>query len=213
MRIMNERLVGMLAIGMLSSTVLLAASALPPSVTVSELWALNEDASLSVSGILVSLRTYESGTEIIVLSDESGDPTVRVVCVPGPGAPPSRSVSMGDLLGVSGDCVFEDGTPVVYCRYGDVRVVSHSDDVVTVGLLSAAWNLFEGDQVVVRGVSMSDGLGGLRLHDAEDGCSILMSLEAGVVPVEGAVMVQGMLVLDRGEMVLVLDVRLLVPED
>lgn len=212
MRMLDEHMVAILAVGLLSSTVLLAAGSFPPSLTVSELWALNEDSSLTVSGILVSLRTHESGSETLVISDLSGEPTVKVVCGQGPGPPPSDLFVIGDLLEVSGRCVFESGTPVVYCQYGDVRVLLPSEEVLTVGLLSVAWHLFEWDRITVRGVSVQDASGGLRLHDAGGTCSIQMVLGSTVVPVEGDVVVEGTLHLDATTMAIVLEVSRLVSE-
>ena len=213
MRILDERLGAFLVMGLLSSMVLLASSSLPPSMTVSELWGLGDDSSITVSGLLASLWTYESGSEVIVISDESGEPTVKVVCAVGPGPPPSDAVSIGDLLKVSGECVFDDGVPVVYCEYGDVHIVRQSEQVLTLDLLSAAWSLFEGDRISLEGVCEPDASGVLRLRDIDGECSIMMLLDEGVNPLEGHVLADCVLVLDRATMTLVLEVRALSPVD
>jgi hypothetical protein len=210
MRALDNRLNAVVVTGLLSSAVLLAASAQPPSVTVSELWGLGEDVSLTVSGVLVSLRAYESGAEVIVMSDLSGDPTVKVVCSVGPGRPPSEFVSIGDLLGVSGDCVFEGGVPVVYCEYAGVSMIRPAEEVLTVALLSVAWHLFEGDRITIGGVSELDASGAARLWDPDGGCSIGMRLP-DTAPVVGFVIVDCTLVLDRATMALVLEVDTLAP--
>ena len=211
MRVLDERLCAILVLGLLSSMVLLASSSLPPSMTVSELWGLHDDSSLTVSGILVSLKTYESGSEVIVISDESGEPTVKVICTMGPGLPPSDVVSIGDQLSVSGECVFDDGVPVVYCLYSDVRVIRQSEQILTVALLSTAWSLFEGDRFSIEGISESDASGVLRLHDLGGECSIMMLLDEGVTHSEGHVLADCVLVLDRATMTLALKVRALAP--
>lgn len=211
MRVLDDRLMSVLAAGLLSSVVLLSSSAAPPSVTVSELWGLGGDATITVTGLLVSLWSYDSGSEVLVMSDEEGPPTVRVVCTPGPGLAPSTALSVGDLLSVSGECVFEDGTPSVFCRYGDVRLTRRSEEVLTVGLLSASWQLFEGDRISMRGVCEAPPAGAPRLADPEGGCSIAMLLGPGVAPVEGGVLVDCTMVLDPVTMSLVLEVHSLEP--
>jgi hypothetical protein len=206
MRALDDRSVGVLAIGMLSSMVLLASSSCPPSVTVSDLWSLGADSPLTVSGILVSLHAYESGTEILVISDECGSPTVRVICSPGPGPPPSARGSLGDLLLISGRCVFVNGTPAMYCAYTDVEVLRESEEVLTVALLCAAWDLFLGDEISVGGVSEEDLAGRLWLRDADGGCRILMVLTGGTSPRVGNVVAECTLVLDTDTMSFVLEV-------
>lgn len=212
MRVIDDRLASVLAVGFLSSLVLLSSSAAPPSLTVAELWGLGGDSALTVSGVLVSLRSYESGSEVLVISDEGGSPTVRVVCTTGPGPSPGEISSIGDLLSVSGECVFEDGVPSVFCRYGDVRLLRRCQDVLTVSLLSASWQLFEGDRVSVRGVCGVDPHGALRLADADGGCSIAMLLDQGVAPVCGEVVADCTLVLDTSTVSLVLEVHSLTPQ-
>lgn len=200
-----------LAAGLMSSMVLLSASSPPPLLTVSQLWRLDGDAVLTVSGVLVSLRSYDSGTEVMVLSDSSSPVTVSVVCTPGPGQPPGGFVHTGDLLSVSGECTFQDGVPSVYCMYGGVRLLQTAEDVVTVGMLCASWELFEGDHISLHGVSVSDGAGALRLYDADGERSIAMSLDPGVQPMEGEVLVSCTLVLDADVLSLVLQVDALAP--
>ena len=212
MRLIDDRLMSVLAAGFLSSLVLLSSSAAPPSLTVAELWGLGGDSALAVSGVLVSLRSYESGSEVLVVSDEGGSPTVKVVCTTGPGPSPGEVSSIGDLLSVSGECVFEDGIPSVFCRYGDVRLIRRCQDVLTVSLLSTAWQLFEGDRVSVRGVCGTDVHGALRLADAGGGCSIAMLLDQGVAPVCGDVVADCTPALDASTMSLVLRVHSLTPQ-
>ncbi len=211
MRLMDLPMTAVLAAGLLSSVVLLSASSLPPSVTVSQLWGLDGDASMTVHGVLVSLRSYESGSEVFVISDAPGSATVKVVCSPGPGAAPSGTASIGDLLSVSGECVFEDGVPCVYCRYGDVRVLRTSEEVLTVDMVCASWRLFEGDHISLQGVCGRDEYGILRLSDAGGECGIAMSLEPGLTPVDGEVLVGCVLVMDTATMSLVLQVDTIAP--
>jgi len=213
MRILSERMVTVLVVGMMSSLVLLSAESRPPTLSVTQLWNMGEDAKVSVFGLLVSLWAYESGTEALVISDESGTATVKVMCSPGPGSAPSRIAGVGDLLLVSGDCAFEGGTPVLFSRFCDVRVQLPSEEVLTVAILSAAWQLYEGDDIILAGVSTQDGTGGFRLHDADGECSIAMRLGEGVPIADGAVLVECILVLDKVTMTLLLDVSAMAPAD
>ncbi|MGD9963463.1 MAG: hypothetical protein AB7S97_06170 [Thermoplasmata archaeon] len=211
MRLVDAPMMAVLAAGLLTSMVLLSASSAPPSVTVSQLWGLDGDTHLTVCGVLVSLRSYESGSEVMVVSDESGSTTVKVVCAVGPGQAPSASLSIGDLLSLSGECVFEDGIPCVYCRYGDVQLLQRSEEVLTVDMVCASWRLFEGDRLSVRGVCGWDASGCLRLSDVGGESAIMMSLAPGVAPFEGEALVDCVLVLDGATMALVLQVESLAP--
>ncbi len=211
MRVLSERAVAVLAAGMLASMVLLSAQSAPPELTVAQLWGVGEDARLSVRGLLVSLRAYESGSEVLVIADGPGTATVKVMCSPGPGSAPSQFVDVGDLLSVSGECVFETGVPTVFCRYCDVSVLEPSEQVLTVRILGEAWNLYEGDVVVLAGVCIPDGDGAPRLHDVESGCSIAMRLAEGVPVTEGPVLVVCVPVLDPGTMTLLLEVSAMAP--
>ena len=211
MSVFDHRTAAVLAAGLLASMVLLSASSVPPSLTVSELWGLGGDARVTVEGILVSLWTYDSGAEAIVLSDPAGPPTARVVCSAGPGPPPSAAAAMGDLVSASGECVFEDGVPTVFCRYGDVRLLKESQDVLTVGLLAGSWQLFEGDRFAVRGVCQADSSGAPRLMDPEGCCSFAMVLDDGVAAAEGEVLVDCTLTVDRSTMSVVLEAHSISP--
>lgn len=207
---MDMKLHAFLASGLLASLVLLAGSSAPPAVSVSELMALGEDTSVTVYGILVSLRSYESGSEVLVLTSQAGEATVKVVCAPGPSAPPSAYVSIGDMIEVSGDCAFEDTMPTIYCPFGSVRVAHPSEDVVTVSMVSVSWHLLEGDRFCISGVcKFVDG--SPRLFD-ESGCvSASMRLDRGVEAVEGKVAVDCTLVMDASVLALVLEVHQVIP--
>lgn len=211
MRVLSERMVAVLAAGMLASMVLLSAQSTPPPLSIAQLWGMGEDASVSVRGLMVSLRAYESGSETLVIADEPGTVTVKVVCSPGPGSAPSRFADVGDLLSVSGECVFEAGVPTVFCRYCDVSVLMPSEEVLTVRILGEAWHLYEGDVVVLAGVCVPDGDGAPRLHDVESGCSIAMRLAEGVPMAEGPVLVECVPVLDPWTMALLLEVSAMAP--
>lgn len=210
MRALDNRLIAVLMIGLLSSSVLLASSSQPPAMTVSELWGLREGVPLMVVGVLVHHRTYESGVEVMVLSDESGSSTVKVICVAGPGPAPGDRVDIGDLLEVSGAMDVEDGTPIVRCHYSDVKVALPSEDVVTVSLLGAAWHLFEGDRVTMKGFAERDASGDTRLRDFDGICSVAMRLVEGA-PVSGPVLVDCIPVFDKDTMAMVLEVLSIEP--
>jgi len=204
MRAIDPSLAAVLMVGLLSSTVLLSASSVPPSVTVSQLWGLGSDTDLTVSGVLVSLRSYDSGSEVMVLADESGERTVKVVCSPGPGPEPSSMLSVGDLVRVAGECAFEEGVPTVYCRYNEVLLLLPSEEALTVGMLCDSWRLFEGDRISVSGEVVRGGDGSLRLLDPGGECSIAMLLDEGLAPVEGGSTVGCVLALDAETMALTL---------
>ncbi|MEW5748147.1 MAG: hypothetical protein AB1793_05085 [Candidatus Thermoplasmatota archaeon] len=211
MKAFDHRSASVLAAGLLASMVLLSASSVPPSLTVSELWGLGGNARVTVEGILVSLWTYDSGAEAIVLADHSGPLTARVMCSPGPGPPPSAAAAVGDLVSASGECVFEDGAPTVFCRYGDVRLLKESQDILTVGLLAESWELFEGDRFTVRGVCGVDRAGAPRLSDPDGAHGFALILDDGVAAAEGEVIVDCTLAVDRSTMAIVLEAHSITP--
>lgn len=209
-RMMDVRLSAVLASGMLASTVLLAASSAPPSISVSELWALGEDASVTVYGLVVSLWVHDSGAETLVLSDDGGGATVRVLSSQGTGPAPSSYASIGDLVEVRGECGFEGETPTVYCEFGGVRVLAPSEEALTVAALSASWRLFEGDRFRIAG--LCDQVGGApRLCDESGPASIAMRLDDGVAFTEGRVVADCTLSMDPSLMALFLAVHRLQP--
>lgn len=205
MSLLDARIASVLAAGLLSSVVLLACSTPSPTVSIEELWTLDEDADLTAVGSLVSLRVFESGSEVIVLADVMSGQTARVVCTYGPGSPPSSRVSIGDTVSVHGQCAFEDGAPTVYCRYPDVAVLRQSEEALTVSILSTSWQLFIGDTLCIGGVATVDPALGSRLVDVEGGCSIGL-LMGDLAPVEGHIVVVATLLLDDSTMTLQLAV-------
>lgn len=146
----------------------------------------------------------------MVLSDESGSQTVKVICVAGPGPAPGDRVDIGDLLEISGALEVEDGSPIVRCHYPDVKVTLPSEEVLTVALLGAAWHLFEGDRVTMKGVAERDASGDMRLRDFDGGCSVAMRL-VEAAPVTGPVLVDCIPVFDKDTMAMLLDVRTIAP--
>lgn len=158
------------------------------------------------------MKSFESGAEMLVMCDGSGEATVKVICDIGPGQSPSGWASIGDLLEVSGDCAFEAGVPTVYCTYPDIQKIRGSEQALTVGLLCAAWQLFEGDRVFLTGESWTDAFGGLRLRDLDDDHSILMVL-VDARPYEGRVVVECVPTLDKITMTFTLEVYNLTPTD
>lgn len=212
MPILDARIASILSVGFLSSSVLLAASTPAPTLTVSQLWGLGEDADLTVLGLLVSLRSYESGAEVLVLADLSGAATVKSVCTFGPGPAPSEHVSIGDMLAISGQCTFEEGEPCVYCRYTDVTVLRVSEEILTVDVLSASWHLFEGDIIRVAGIADVDSEGGVWLRSSDGVAAIRMVLDGQPTPT-GPVVVQARLVMDVATMSLVLEAYDISPGD
>jgi hypothetical protein len=205
MILLDTRIAAVLSAGLLSSVVLLACSTPPLTASIEELWDLSEDADLTTVGSLVSLRVFESGSEVIVLADTMSGRTARVVCTFGPGPPPSARASIGDTVSVHGQCTIEEGAPVVYCRYPDVIVLHQSEEVLTVAVLGTSWQLFIGDTFCIGGIAMLDPDRGPRLVDSEGGCSIEMRL-GDMPPVDGRVVVVVTLLLDGSTMALLLDV-------
>lgn len=205
MTLFDARIASILTIGLLSSSVLLSSSTPAPTVTVSQLWGLGEDADLTVVGLLVSLHSYDSGSEALTLADVSGSATAKAISTFSPGPPPSEYVSIGDMLAVTGQCTFREGEPCVYCRYTDVKVLSSSEEVLTVDVLSRSWSLFEGDDISVLGIVEIDagGVIWLRAHEGEAAIRMAMDRPPSFT---GPGVVHAKLVMDAATMSLVLKV-------
>jgi hypothetical protein len=184
----------------------LAAISQPPVLTVSDLWALSEEGEVEVRGALVSLQTFESGTERLVLSDMDAGASVIIVCMRGPGAPPSQRLGFGDLISARGTCTFENSAPIVFSRYQDIAVTEASSDFLTVGMLCDLWPLLINDEIGISGHCFQDNLSGYRLADGSGGSTIVLKCGFDLRDFVGPVSLRGVLRVDHDTMALVLEV-------
>jgi hypothetical protein len=195
---------------------MLGSWASPPEVTVPQVPGMEDGMKVQVTGLLVDLYVYDSGTESLILADTSQKCTVKVIISPATRPQPSRYVDVGDELRVLGEISKSDETTLVFARSDGVTVSRESEEVLTVDLLKTNWFLFEGDSIRLRGVLDYDALGvSLRLFD------LAMNSSLALVPGEikalhllgSSVVVTGVLRLDPRLLSLNLLVSSIVADD
>lgn len=196
----------------LSSMVCLGLGADPPLVEPGSVRMMDDGAEVVVRGLLVDIRTYDSGFESIVVSSWDGLSTLRVLVSQSLGPQPSEYARIGDTLRVFGRISNTGAEVVLYCEGGFVSVETRAESTLTVSTLSKTWRLFLGDELRLHGVIISPlASGGLRLFDEDLGCSIelrgVSTPLSGHLPVD--VVLAGTLRLDGSSMVLYLDVHAL----
>lgn len=164
---------------LLGSIVFLGTSSDTPRLEIPQISLVDDGASVTVSGVLVDFRSYDSGAENLVLMDSRSGVTVKIVCYRGIGPSPSTYAEIGDKLLVRGEVSQYLSAPTLFTDNDGVSVLQKAEFVLTVELLSSNWVLFEGDEFVIRGMMMQSGH---RLFDpdlehsimvASDGASLL----------------------------------------
>jgi hypothetical protein len=171
--LLDESAIAGILICLLSSIVLLGASADPPLVSISSLSEIENGTPVKVLGVLIGHRRYDSGTEALTLADLGNGAVVTVVSLIGVKPQPSMYARIGDELLIRGEVSINGSSVVVFSRSDDVVMSKVSELILTVEALSRNWALFDGDLVRVKGILELTGTGaGMRLHDLSSGCTI-----------------------------------------
>ncbi len=158
----------------LSSVLLLSYGMEPALLSIDELSSDFDGARVMTYGILTGLKRYESGTEILMLIDESGQSSLKVVCTPSAAPPPSNHTSIGGKILARGEISFGEGGPTLFTVYDDVEQLSSSENALTLSTLSASWQLFEGDRFNLKGLVEHDSDGAYRLFDERHETNIVL---------------------------------------
>ena len=157
-----------------------------------------------VLGIVVDLRSYDSGTETLVLLDRAGGAQLKVVCLPGVAAPLSGRLMIGDLVRVEGDVSRDAFDTVVFTTTGRVTQVLRPELVLSVELLCENWRAFESDRFNISGTLISTG-SDRRLQGLDDAHSIELRCPDTWAATPGArILVDGTLLVDQTSMVIFL---------
>ena len=158
---------------LLSSIVLLGSSGGPPVVAVSAISGVENGTTVKVLGVLVDLKSYDSGAEGLIVADLENGEVVKAISSPGIKTQPSMYAKIGDELLIEGEVGASGSSPVIFTSSDDVAVLRVSELVLTVEAVSRNWLLFDGDMVRVKGSLERTGSGAeLRLCDLSSGCSI-----------------------------------------
>ena len=171
--LLDEKTIATVLACLLSSIVLLGASADPPIVSISSVSGVESGTTVRIEGVLVDHKRYDSGAEGLTLADLDGGAVVRVVSSPGIKPQPSMYARIGDELLIEGEVSINGSSVVVFASSDGIMMSRASELVLTVDALSRNWQLFEGDTVRVKGILELTGTStGMRLHDLSNGCSI-----------------------------------------
>ncbi len=158
----------------ISSVLLLSYGIETTVLSIDELSSDFDGARVMTHGILTSLKRYESGTEILMLIDELGQSSLKVVCTPSAASPPSSQVSIGDELRAKGEISFGEEGPILFTVYGEIEQISSSENALELSTLRASWQLFEGDRFDLTGLVEHDSDGTYRLFDEHRESSIAL---------------------------------------
>lgn len=175
--LLDERAIAGILACLLSSIVLLGASAGPPIVSISSLSGIESGTTVRVLGTLIDHRCYDSGAEGLTLADLEDGAVLKIVSSPGIKPQPSMYARIGDELLIEGEVSINGSSVVVFASSDDVVVSRASELVLTVEALSRNWQLFDGDMVRVKGILELTGVGAaMRLRDLSCGCTITVLL-------------------------------------
>lgn len=139
--------------------VLAAFGSSAPAVSIAALASIDEGSTVQTVGLVADLWAWDDGTENLLLVEVSSRCTVVVVCHPAIRAQPSAYIDIGDEVRVSGR-VFGSFSPRELHTDSDrLALVRPCEFVMTVDALANSWQLFEGDEISVRGVLLTTGEG------------------------------------------------------
>lgn len=194
-----------------SSVLLLGILARPPQVDVSALHGLDDGSVVTVRGVVVDLRAFDTGADMLVILDLCGSDIARIQVSPGSRPRPSAYTSIGDLVAATGRLVSEGQVPVVYSSSDCIVLVAESPVALSVYTVCDNWHLFIYDEFKIQGYVQEDaGSGSLCLVDSlgTSGPRLRVQYTNALQYLEGKrVTVLGKLTMEPNEMSLVLTVR------
>ena len=196
---------------MLSVVLLVSSSSKIPTVSIDQLSSLDGGSEVRLVGVVVGLSLNEGGSEDVIIADVQQGTTVKIICMSGTRPLPSRYISIGDEVSLTGATA--DSSPnVVFTTSDDIVVTRGSESTLTVGILASNWLLFEGDSFTVGGVLIERDRGSFALSDL-DGLHTIRVVFAGELSgyVGKNVLVTAQLRLDSATMALVLSASSVVP--
>jgi hypothetical protein len=156
--------------------VLVAWDSSAPMVPIVALGSVDEGTTIRTTGLLAELWSWDDGTENLVLVDPQSGCTVEVICNHGLCDQPSSYAELGDELEVVGEIFGLYAPRKLYTDSDRVSLIRPCRFVITVDTLSNCWQMFEGDDIEVRGILLrAEGGSGLSLRAMAD--EAVLSLE------------------------------------
>jgi len=171
-------LVGVLLAVMLE----LASLSAPPTLSVSDLSSVEDGSVVFVVGVLVSSWMTDSGAARLTLAALRDSSTLSVICIGGSGGTRLPEMSIGDELKVKGEVSGTGPDRVMFASSGSVYVLRRAEMVLTLPLLGANWELFEGDRFNITGMLTGDLTTGLFLTDPQGTVAVSLSFGCAVPP-------------------------------
>lgn len=147
----RTRIACLLLVATLSSALLAACAAIPPTVGVQDCLTLEEGTPVRVVGVVSAHRAYDSGTEVVTMVDRYGGAEVRAICSPTRAPALSTLLSIGDLIRVEGSVGRDASSTIVFAPRDRVSLLCRSEFVLSVEFLCDNWRLFESDRFNVTG--------------------------------------------------------------
>lgn len=188
---------------LLGAMVLLASASSTPSVRISEVSLLDDGQEAITYGVLVDIRVFDSGTEVLLLSDDRNGAVLEVISSPGTRPQPSTYLAIGDEIRVLGEVSNSRVLSLMYSSSDRIHLMRASENVLTVEMLSSNWLLFQGDEFHICGLLAADASNEtLRLFDSDMDHSISLRSDGQDVSrlMSKKVMVEGVLMFDSNSM-------------
>lgn len=201
----RTRIACLLLVATLSSALLAASAAVPPTVDINGCLAVEEGTPVRVVGVVTALRSYDSGTEVVTLVDRCGEAEVRVICTQTRAPALCTHLSIGDLIVVEGAVARDASSTIVFASRDKVSLLCHSEFVLSVEFLCDNWRLFEFDRFnVTGGLEHSDGSTSLRSLSTDHGISLHLPNDPPTDLAGGIVLVDCTLLVDLRSMTIYL---------
>lgn len=176
--ISDPRAVAVLSSCLTASLLFLALGAEPPLVSVAEAAGAEDGMGVRTSGILASVRIYESGYEALLLTDTGSGEALWAFCAPGMAPMPSAWCSVGDEVLVEGHVARDTEGVRVFTSSDEVECLRKAEFVMDVAHLSVHWRLFEYDRFNITGRAVpGDAPGTWLLTDEAGTHSITLALD------------------------------------
>lgn len=174
----NTKMIAVLNAIFLTLLVALGSTNVRQAVPISRLPGVDSGTMVTIIGVLTDMRVFDSGVESLVVADFQSGGIARVLCSHGVDPMPSELLAIGDEISATGEVSSNSQPPTIYAISDDVELRKASEDVLTIPLLAAHWQVFAGDSVTVKGILESDTCAsGPRLAALDGSCNIALLCE------------------------------------
>jgi hypothetical protein len=135
----------------LCAALLAASAATPPTLEVTDCLTVESGTPVRVIGVVIDVRSYDSGTETLTLMDRDGGESIRVICLPCDTISLEARLEVAALGRVDGEVVRDASDTVIFAPKGGVTPLARSQFTLSTDILCENWRLFEFDRFNVSG--------------------------------------------------------------